>query len=108
MPEFEIQHITRYIYEGPVRDSANQIILYPIKDLYQDVIKQELIISGNPPVDTYIDYYGNEVGSFTYSDPHNLLVINSQVAGKYSSTARSLPYADGSCPRPAMGRVDSL
>lgn len=79
MPEFEIQHITRYIYEGPVRDSANQIILFPIKDQYQDVIKQEISITGNPAVDTHIDYYGNEVGSFTYSEPHTVLTINSKI-----------------------------
>jgi transglutaminase-like putative cysteine protease len=79
MPEFKIQHITKYTYEGPVRDSANQIILFPIKDEYQEVIKQELSITGNPVVDTHIDYYGNEVGSFTYSDQHHMLVINSKL-----------------------------
>ena len=92
MPEFEIQHITRYIYEGPVRDSANQIILYPIKDEYQDVIKQELIITGNPPVDTFVDYYGNEVGSFTFSEPHTQLTINSKVL--VSTKHRPLPIND--------------
>lgn len=92
MPEFEIQHITRYIYEGPVRDSANQIILYPIKDEYQDVIKQELIITGNPTVDTYVDYYGNEVGSFTFSEPHTQLTINSKVM--VSTKHRALPIND--------------
>ncbi|HEY8782624.1 MAG TPA: transglutaminase family protein [Mucilaginibacter sp.] len=92
MPEFEIQHITRYIYEGPVRDSANQIILFPIKDEYQDVLKQELHITGNPLVDTHIDYYGNEVGSFTYTDPHVILTISSKiwVATKH----RELPVND--------------
>jgi len=92
MPEFEIQHITRYSYESPVRDSANQIILFPIKDLYQDVLKQELTITGNPHVDTYVDYYGNEVGSFTYSEPHMVLTINSKiwVATKH----RDLPLTD--------------
>ena len=79
MPEFEIQHITRYIYDSPVRDSANQVILYPIHDEYQDVLKQELIITGHPVVDSHIDYYGNEVGSFTYSDPHSILAITSKV-----------------------------
>jgi transglutaminase-like putative cysteine protease len=92
MPEFEIQHITRYIYESPVRDSANQVILFPIKDQYQDVLKQELTISGNPLVDTHTDYYGNEVGSFTYSDPHWQLTISSKiwVATKH----RELPVND--------------
>ncbi|MDB5011655.1 MAG: transglutaminase [Mucilaginibacter sp.] len=92
MPEFEIQHITRYIYEGSVRDSANQIILFPIKDAHQDVLKQELHITGNPVVDTYIDYYGNEVGSFTYSEPHMQLTINSKVI--VSTKHRSLPVND--------------
>ncbi|MDF2434505.1 MAG: hypothetical protein JWP44_4136, partial [Mucilaginibacter sp.] len=92
MPEFEIQHITRYIYEGLVRDSANQIILFPIKDAYQDVLKQELHITGNPVVDTHIDYYGNEVGSFTYSEPHSQLVINSKIT--VSTRHRALPVND--------------
>jgi len=92
MPEFEIQHITRYIYEGPVRDSANQIILFPIKDDYQDVLKQELTITGNPVVDTYTDYYGNEVGTFTYSEPHWYLNISSKVL--VTTKHRELPVND--------------
>jgi len=92
MPEFEIQHITRYIYEGPVRDSANQIILFPIKDEYQDVLKQELTITGNPVVDTYTDYYGNEVGSFTYSEPHWHLNISSKIW--VTTKHRELPISD--------------
>ncbi len=92
MPEFEIQHITRYIYDGPVRDSANQIILFPIKDEYQDVIKQELTITGNPVVDNHIDYYGNEVGSFTYSEPHWILTINSRIW--VTTKHRLLPLSD--------------
>jgi len=79
MPEFKIQHITKYTYPSPVRDSANQIVLFPIRDEYQDVIKQELHITGDPVIDTYTDYYGNEVGSFTYSEPHTSLVINSKL-----------------------------
>ncbi len=92
MPEFEIQHTTRYIYEGPVRDSANQIILFPIKDEYQDVVKQDLTITGHPVVDTYIDYYGNEVGSFTYSEPHSMLIINSRLT--VITKHRPLPVND--------------
>ena len=92
MPEFEIQHITRYIYESPVRDSANQIILYPIKDDYQEVLKQELSITGNPIVDTHIDYYGNEVGSFTLSEPHIELTINSKIL--VNTRHRTLPLSD--------------
>ena len=75
-----------------MRDSANQVVLFPIKDAYQDVLKQELHITGNPVVDTHIDYYGNEVGSFTYSEPHMQLIINSKIT--VHTRHRSLPVND--------------
>ena len=79
MPRFNIHHVTKYTYEGPVRDSANQIVLFPLKDEFQEVLKQDLIITGDPAVETYKDYYGNEVGSFTHADPHSSLVIDSRL-----------------------------
>ncbi len=79
MPEFKIQHLTKYTYESAVRDSANQIILFPIKDDYQEVIKHELKITGDPAVDIHIDYYGNEVGSFTHTEAHTRLEICSKI-----------------------------
>src|SRR5689334_18945561 len=79
MPRFNIHHITKYTYEGPVRDSANQIVLFPIKDEFQDVLKQVLSISGDPVVDVYKDYYGNEIGTFTHAESHTSLVIDSRL-----------------------------
>ena len=79
MPQFRIHHVTKYTYQVQVRDSANQIMLFPIKDEFQTVLKQELIITGDPVVDNYKDYYGNEVGSFMYADLHNQLVIDSKI-----------------------------
>lgn len=92
MPEFKIQHITKYTYDAPVRDSANQIILYPINDEYQEVLEHTLTITGNPAVDKYVDYYCNEVGSFTYSKPHSSMVINSELL--VSTKHRPLPVND--------------
>ena len=79
MPRFTIHHITKYTYEGPVRDSANQILLFPIKDEYQELLKQDLFITDEPVLDVYKDYYGNEVGSFMHAEPHLALVIDSKV-----------------------------
>ena len=79
MPRFKIHHVTKYTYEQPVKDSANHIILYPIKDEYQEVLKHQLTITGEPHVDIYKDYYGNDVGSFTSSEPHRELVIDSKL-----------------------------
>ena len=79
MPRFSIHHITKYTYEGPVRDSANQIVLFPVKDANQEVLRHELNITGEPAVEVYKDYYENEVGSFTHAEPHTSLVIDSRL-----------------------------
>lgn len=79
MSTFKIRHITKYSYEVPVRDSANQIILYPIKDSFQEVLQHTIQITGNPVVEMHKDYYGNDVGTFTHSKPHQELVIDSHL-----------------------------
>jgi transglutaminase-like putative cysteine protease len=79
MPRFKIHHVTKYSYEVPVRDSANQVILFPINDDFQEVIKQQLSITGEPAVERYHDYYGNEVGLFMQAEPHSELVIDSKI-----------------------------
>ena len=79
MPRFNIHHITKYLYEAPVRDSTNQIILYPIKDEFQEVLTHEMTISGEPTVNVFKDYYGNEVGCFMHTEPHKDLTIDSRL-----------------------------
>ncbi len=79
MPRFIIQHVTKYSYEEPVTDSANQILLFPIKDEYQELVHQKLNISGDPNIDIYKDYYANMAGSFMNIAPHKVLRIESIV-----------------------------
>lgn len=62
-----------------MRDSANQILLFPIQDEYQELLNQDLVITGEPEVDIYKDYYANEVGSFTHAEPHTSLTIDSKL-----------------------------
>lgn len=92
MPDYKIHHVTRYFYESPVRDSANQIILFPINDDYQEVLKHELKITGDPFVDVHLDYYGNQVGAFTRLDPHIKLEISSKIW--VSTRHRAYPLDD--------------
>lgn len=94
MARFQIHHITRYTYEAPVRDSANQVILFPIRDEHQEPISQQLQVSGDPQVEIYKDYYGNEVGSFSYAEPHTELVIDSRI----SVEVRNKPLPDDMIP----------
>ena len=75
MPKFTVHHTTTYKYDALVYDSANQVMLYPIKDKYQEVVDFQLKITGDPLVDVFTDYYGNEVGTFTNPESHKLLQI---------------------------------
>jgi transglutaminase-like putative cysteine protease len=79
MPRFVIHHVTKYTYPEPVRDSANQIMLFPIKDENQLVQNQRLTITGEPAVEMFKDYYGNEAGSFTNIAQHSELRIDSTI-----------------------------
>lgn len=54
-------------------------MLFPLADEYQELVKQKLTITGNPLIETYQDYYGNEVGYFTYTPPHSQLIIDSKI-----------------------------
>lgn len=113
MATFHIRHTTRYVYAEPARYSANQIILFPIKDEWQQVVQHQLHISGDPKVAVHQDYFGNRVGTFTLIDPHAELTIDSQLTVKthprikpaitqstqeqwaeLSKMAAILPYAD--------------
>jgi transglutaminase-like putative cysteine protease len=96
MPKFKIRHITKYAYENTVRDSANQIMLYPLKDESQEVLEHQIIISGHPVVNIHRDYYGNEVGTFTQAQPHKELDIDSRLiveTKQRSEPAESLDHA---------------
>jgi transglutaminase-like putative cysteine protease len=79
MPKFKIRHITRYLYEDMVRDSANQVMLYPLQDTYQDVLQHAITVTGNPLINVHTDYFGNKVGTFTHAQPHRELIIDSQL-----------------------------
>jgi transglutaminase-like putative cysteine protease len=79
MPTYRIKHITRYSYPSPVIDSANQVMLFPLDDEQQEVKTHELIITLQPSVEIFTDYFGNKVGIFSVIKPHTELTIRSMI-----------------------------
>lgn len=77
MASYHIKHITRYTYSASVKDCANQIMLYPLQDEWQQVLKHEIEVTGNPVIATFTDYFGNETGMFTVAKPQSELTISS-------------------------------
>lgn len=79
MPIFKIYHATKYVYDRMVKESTNQIKIYPYVSPEQEVLQHDLFITGQPPVQTYFDYWGNKKGTFNLLPPHNELLIESQL-----------------------------
>jgi transglutaminase-like putative cysteine protease len=79
MDNYHIKHITRYTYASTVIDCTNQIMLYPLSDLKQVVKSHELKINNDPVIETFTDYFGNNVGFFSTIKPHNELTIVSDI-----------------------------
>lgn len=79
MAVFKIIHITKYQYNRPIKESINEIRLFPHNFKNQDVLQHELLISNNPEVDISHDCYGNRVGNFNNLDSHSEMTIESRM-----------------------------
>ena len=79
MPTFSIQHITRYKYDRPVKESVSQVKIFPVEDENQQMVSYDLQITGNPDVELFTDYFGNKVGDFSLLPPHNDFTIDSRM-----------------------------
>ena len=79
MPLFRIHHVTKYEYNSPVKESVNQIRIYAAGFNHQQVLSQAVVITGNPDVNVYTDYFGNQTGDFNLMPVHRQMVVESQL-----------------------------
>lgn len=79
MPIFKIHHVTRYDYDRPVKESINEIRIYPYNSPEQEMLHHELIITGQPDILTFNDYWNNKTGIFNVMALHKEMVIESKL-----------------------------
>ena len=79
MALFRIQHITRYLYERPVSESVNELRIYPMLSSGQEVLQHDLIITGDPEMQVFTDYWGNRTGFFNVLEGHQELKVESRL-----------------------------
>lgn len=79
MPVFKIQHITKYSYNRPVKESVNQIRIYPIASDQQEILQHEVNITTDPELFLFLDYWGNRCADFSLVDAHHELTIDSRI-----------------------------
>jgi transglutaminase-like putative cysteine protease len=79
MPIFKIHHITKYEYDRPVKESMNNIMIFPFQSNEQETLQHELFITDHPEVFSSTDYWGNKTGTFNLLRAHRELVIESKL-----------------------------
>ena len=79
MPVFKIHHITKYQYNKLVKESCNQLKIFPYQHHAQEILEQNLQITNQPEVFVFDDYWGNKVGTFNVLQSHQEMVIESKL-----------------------------
>lgn len=79
MPVFNIHHITKYQYDRPIKESVNEIRIYPFNCNTQETLFHQLNITDNPDILEINDYWGNQVGMFNLMPAHKELIIESKL-----------------------------
>jgi transglutaminase-like putative cysteine protease len=79
MPIFRILHVTKYEYDRPVKESLNEVRIFPFPCPEQEVLQHELNITTHPEVHLFTDYWGNKAGVFNVHSPHQILAIESRL-----------------------------
>lgn len=93
MAIFKIVHITKYQYNWPIKESINEVRLFPHNFSNQEVIDYQLLITHNPKVEYFIDYYGNQVANFNNLEAHEEMVIESRMTVRVNHSLK-IPAID--------------
>lgn len=79
MAVFKIVHLTKYQYSWPVKESINEVRMFPHHFENQEVLQFQMLITGNPAIDLSEDYYGNRVGNFNLLQTHTEMNIETRM-----------------------------
>lgn len=79
MAIFNIIHITKYKYSWPIKESINEIRLFPHNFDNQDVLQYQLTITNNPEIVYSKDIFGNRVGNFNTLEEHSEMILETRM-----------------------------
>ena len=88
MALFKIIHITKYEYDRPVKESLNEVRIFPYPCAEQEVLQHDLHITAQPDVFVFTDYWGNKAGTFNVLPPHKMLAIESRLMVRTTASAQ--------------------
>ncbi|RAK61325.1 transglutaminase family protein [Phenylobacterium hankyongense] len=88
----EVRHVTRYLYDEPVRESIMEVWMQPQKGALQRLVSFDLEIDPAAQLFSYPDPFGNAVYHFDVPQPHDQLTITARSAVE-TQPATALPEA---------------
>ena len=105
MALFKIVHITKYQYNWPIKESINEIRLFPHHFNNQEVLQYQLLITNNPEVVISEDYHGNRVGNFNTYETHSEMIIESRMLVKVNHSLK-IPELDATTARDIIPELE--
>ncbi|MFY7899299.1 MAG: transglutaminase family protein [Chitinophagaceae bacterium] len=87
MPVYTIHHVTKYEYDRLIKESCNEIKIYPYSSSDQEIIEHTVQITNYPDVFVFKDYFGNRTGVFNVLPLHNKLIIESKLTIRTKASA---------------------
>ncbi len=88
MPIFKIYHVTKYNYNRPVKESVNEIKVFPFQCPEQEILQHELVITNQPQVQVFSDYWGNKTGVFNVLSLHKELAVESKLIVRTTASSQ--------------------
>ena len=105
MALFKIVHITKYQYNWPIKESINEIRLFPHNFSNQEILQYQLLITNNPEVTISDDYYGNRVGNFNSYEAHSEMTIESRMLVKVNHSLK-IPEIDATTAKDLIPEIE--
>jgi hypothetical protein len=93
MAVFNIVHITKYQYSWPIKESSNEIKLFPHNFENQEVLQFQLSITKNPEVAISADYHGNRMGNFNIMETHSEMIVETNMLVR-TTHSQKIPEID--------------
>jgi transglutaminase-like putative cysteine protease len=76
---YRVSHVTKYSYSEPASLCHNQLRLTPRRTPWQEVLESRVTVEPDPESESrHLDYFGNEVTSFSILEPHQRLTITAE------------------------------
>ncbi len=91
-----VRHVTRYRYDGPVRESVMQLYMQPKTDGAQRLLSFQVSSQPRAILQAYTDHFGNAVYHFDVPGVHRELTIEAEAEVEIQPTAAPPEWVDAS------------